>query len=217
MASAAGLAPRWTYGSSEAQAFLLANTARCETPFSGEPVGADTVIELRDPITDAVVQRGSGVLHVKGTSVFKGYLNDPAANERVRTADGFFITDDLVTHEPVGFSFQTRVSETMRLGGFLVNPEEIESIVGACDGVREAVVVAVDIDQRSTPVAFVTLRNGAVFSEQRCIEMCRARLASYKVPARIIVIDKLPLVEGPNGHKVHRPTLRSMAALHLSG
>lgn len=216
MAAEAGLAPRWTYGSSEAQAFVLANTPRCKFRFSGEPVGADTTVELRDPETGAAVSEGAGVLHVKGASVFIGYLNDPEASERVRTADGFFVTGDLMNREQVGFSFGTRVSETLRLGGFLVNPEEIESIVAACDGVNEAVVVAVDVAQRATPVAFVTLREGAAFSEQACIDLCRARVASYKVPARVIVIDKLPLIEGPNGHKVHRPTLRTMATQHVA-
>jgi fatty-acyl-CoA synthase len=68
-------------------------------------------------------------------------------------------------------------------------------------------VVAADHDGAARPVAFVV----GDADEHGTIERCRARLAGYKVPRRVIALDELPTTDSPNGRKVRRAELRRMA------
>jgi fatty-acyl-CoA synthase len=60
-------------------------------------------------------------------------------------------------------------------------------------------------------VAFVVLAAGAQTDEPAVVAHCRERLATFKVPARVMIVDSLPTVEGPNGVKVRRDELRRIA------
>jgi fatty-acyl-CoA synthase len=71
------------------------------------------------------------------------------------------------------------------------------------------VVGVVKDDGREAAVAFVTARDT---DDIRLLEYCRAGLANYKVPARIVIVDELPAVDGANGTKLMRSALRRAAA-----
>ena len=60
-------------------------------------------------------------------------------------------------------------------------------------------------------MAFVVPATGAQTDEPAIIAHCRERLATFKVPARVIIVDSLPTIEGPNGVKVRRDELRRIA------
>src|SRR3972149_4924041 len=61
------------------------------------------------------------------------------------------------------------------------------------------------------PVAFVIVRPGATLDEAAAIAHCRARIAKYKVPARIVCLDAFPVTQSANGTKIQRAKLRAMA------
>jgi fatty-acyl-CoA synthase len=145
-----------------------------------------------------------------------GYDGDAEATRAAVTDDGWLRTGDLGRLDPWGgFEFETRMGDVLRLGGFLVSPAEIEAQLQADAAVDGAQVVAVADRQGARAVAFVTLRPGAAFDEARLIARCRAALAAFKVPARIIRLDAFPTTSGPNGTKVQRRALRDMAETWL--
>jgi fatty-acyl-CoA synthase len=100
----------------------------------------------------------------------------------------------------------------MRLGGFLVSPEEIEAVIQAQPGVAGVqVVAAANDDSDPVPVAFVRPVDGMTFEEAALRARCREQLARFKVPARFVTVEAFPTVDGPNGPKVQRVRLREMA------
>ncbi|MGG5808857.1 AMP-binding protein [Falsiroseomonas sp. CW058] len=193
------LAARGVYGSSEAQALFALQDPM--GPYSatggGIPASAEAAASLS----------AEGELLLRGPSLFDRYLGNEAATARAWTEDGWFRSGDLATLHPDGrgFDFATRAGDALRLGGFLVAPEEIEGFLQAQPGVGAAQVVAAG----GRAVAFVIPAEG--FDPDRLLADCAAQLARFKVPARIIPLEAFPFTDGPNGRKVQRARLREMA------
>ena len=102
-----------------------------------------TRLAVRDPETRVALAAGaSGELWIDAPSRFVGYLENPAATERAIGADGMFRTGDLGRLDGAGFIYEARLGDAMRLGGFLVSPEEIEAVIQALPGVAAVQVVA---------------------------------------------------------------------------
>jgi fatty-acyl-CoA synthase len=156
-----------------------------------------------------------GELQLRGPSLFAGYLAE--GGDRIdheltaRHVDhGWFRTGD---HAEVDdertFHYVARMGDALRLGGFLVSPAEIESVLVELDAVAAAQVVAVDRPDGARPVAFVVAPGG--LDEAAAIEHCATRLARYKVPVRVIELDVFPTTDGPNGRKIQKTRLRELA------
>jgi fatty-acyl-CoA synthase len=211
------LALRGVYGSSEAQALFALqdpdDAARRHLP-GGIPASPLAEVRALDPETGAGVEEGE--LAFRGPSLFCEYLDDPEATARARTPDGFFRSGDLGRLHPDGrgFTFGTRMGDALRLGGFLVNPEEIEAFLAAQPGVAAAQVVAAP---GGRAVAFILAAPGARPEEAVLLAACRRELARFKQPARIVTLEAFPVTEGPNGVKVQRARLRQMAAELTAG
>ena len=96
-------------------------------------------------------------------------------------------------------------------GGANIYPSELERVIAAMAGVREAAVVGVD-DARwgQTPVAFVVTDGGVALDETVVVAHCRRHLASYKKPSRVLFVDSLPRNAA---QKVLRAALRAAAAV----
>jgi fatty-acyl-CoA synthase len=123
-----------------------------------------------------------------------------------------FRTGDLGRLSGDGFVFEARIGDAMRLGGFLVSPEEIEAVIQAQPGVAGVqVVAAANGDSDPVPVAFVRPVDGTALDEVALRARCREQLARFKVPARVVAVEAFPTVDGPNGRKVQRMRLREMA------
>lgn len=194
------LAARGVYGSSEAQALFALQ----------DPGGPHAVVGGGTPASAEAgfAVAGDGELLLRGPSLFDRYLGDEAATARARTEEGWFRSGDLaaIHADGRGFDFQTRAGDAMRLGGFLVAPEEIEGFLLAQPGVTAAQVVA----HAGRAVGFVI--PGPGYDEAAVLAACAARLARFKVPARLVTLDAFPMADGPNGRKVQRARLREMAA-----
>lgn len=197
--AALNLAVRGVYGSSEAQALFALQDPEGPNAATGGgiPAGAEAGFAVAE----------DGELLLRGPSLFDRYLGDSDATEKARTAEGWFRSGDLATAQAEGgFAFITRRGDALRLGGFLVSPEEIEAFLQAQPGVQAAQVV----EANGRPVAFVIPGDG--FLESAVMAACQASLARFKQPDRIIPLDAFPVTDGPNGVKIQRAELRRMAA-----
>ena len=211
-AEALGMRPRGLYGSSEVQALFSIAEGDNRLLGGGAPVSRQARLAVRDPETGAALPAGSsGELWIDAPSRFVGYLENPAATERAIGPDGMFRTGDLGRLDGEGFVYLARLGDSMRLGGFLVSPEEIEAVIQALPGVAGVQVVAATCMGDPVPVAFVQLREDAVVEEAALRTQCFERLARFKVPERIVIVDRFPITDSPNGPKVQRVKLREMA------
>ena len=141
-----------------------------------------------------------------------GYLDDRQATARAITADGFFRTGDLgYSVSDRQFVFQTRMGDSLRLSGFLVNPAEIEHAVEACDGIQACQVVGATHAGRIVPVAFVILRPGAIADPPGWAAYCKRIMAGFKVPVRFECIAEFPVVMSANSNKIQKTRLREIA------
>jgi fatty-acyl-CoA synthase len=211
-AEAAGLRPHGLYGSSEVQALFSIAEADTRLLGGGVPVSGRARIAVRDPETGAALTEGMpGELWIDAPSRFVGYLENPAATERAIGTDGMFRTGDLGRLDGAGFIYEARLGDAMRLGGYLVSPEEIEAVIQALPGVAAVQVVAAARSGDPVPVAFVQLHEGATVEEGALRAQCSERLARFKVPERIVIVDQFPVADSPNGPKVQRVKLREMA------
>jgi fatty-acyl-CoA synthase len=219
-AEARGMPLFGLYGSSEVQA--LFSIARSSDGFAdrieggGWPMSPDTAVRVRDTETGELAAQGiSGEIEISAPSGFLGYFNNPDATRDAITADGFFRTGDIGRLRGDGaFVYETRAGDAMRLGGFLVAPGEIEDELKSCAGVADAQVVAIDLKGQARCVAFVIPAQGPHTEpprQDKLIARLRERLAGYKVPARIYLVDTFPVTDSANGVKIQRARLRAMA------
>ena len=177
------------------------------------------MLAVRDPDTGTALPHGaSGELWIDAPSRFVEYLDNPSATARAIDADGVFRTGDLAHLTDLGFIFEARIGDAMRIGGFLVSPGEIEAVIQAQPGVAAVQVVSACRGAGDpVPVAFVRPRAGAVLQEAALRASCLQELARFKVPERIVMVEDFPIVESPNGAKVQKVRLREMAEALLCG
>ncbi|QAU45330.1 AMP-binding protein [Bradyrhizobium guangzhouense] len=214
-AEARGLPLFGLYGSSEVQA--LFSIGRASDVFAdrieggGWPMSPDAKVRVRDTETGELAAPGvSGEIEISAPSRFLGYFNNPQATRDAFTADGFFRTGDIGRLRGGAFVYETRAGDAMRLGGFLVAPGEIEDELKSCAGVADAQVVAIDLKGQARCVAFV-IPAGILPEQEELTAHLRERLAGYKVPARIYVVDAFPVTDSANGVKIQRAKLRAIA------
>lgn len=215
------------YGSSEVQALFAVQSHALplaqRVEGGGLPcavlAGGTAQVRIRDVETGALAAPGtSGEIEIRAPASFVGYLNDLEATARAIDAEGFFRTGDLGHLRADGsFVYETRMGDAIRLGGFLVNPGEIEEELKRLPQVADAQVVAVEIGGATRSVAFIIPAIGsASLEEASLLQAARARLAGYKVPARVYFVDQFPVTQSSNGTKIQRAKLRQMATELLS-
>jgi len=215
-AQARGVTLRGLYGMSECMALYSVRPIDAAVSErkkgGGTPVSPDARVRVTDPETGAVLPMGeAGALEVAGPSLFARYDGNPDATEAAFTEDGFFRTGDLARLEPDGsFEFLGRMGDVLRLGGFLVNPAEIEEHLQTHPSVHAAQVVAVGTAQGMRAVAFVVVSEGQALDHAALIVHCQT-LARYKQPMRFATLESFPVIESANGIKIRRTELRELA------
>lgn len=170
-------------------------------------------VRARDPESGHLVAHGeSGEIEILSPSHMAGYLDQAEATRKAFTEDGYFKTGDLgwcVSDRQ--FVFQARMGDSLRLGGFLVNPAEIEAVVEALDGVAACQVVAAEQGVKSVAVAFVLLKESQQAAPEHWHAQCKRQLAGFKVPVHFEVLESFPTVESANSVKIQKHKLREMA------
>lgn len=148
-----------------------------------------------------------GELLVRGPMVFPGYWTPNGLDRGPLTDDGWLRTGDLVMVDEQGhLSIVGRIKDLIIVSGFNVSPGEVEAVLTDHPDVAEAGVVGEPSPTTGEAVvAFVVPAPGRTVDADGLIEHCRAELARYKVPRRIVVAADLPI--GPTG-KLQRSRLR---------
>lgn len=184
----------------------------------GRVVSPTARVRVRDPETGEILPHGEvGEVEVSGPHIFKAYFGNPQATREIMTGDGYLRTGDLgYTENDQAFTYLQRSNDTLRLGGFLVNPAEIEAEVMKAPGISDAQVVAVGTPRGNRPVAFVIVERNGVLNEAQVITDIGARLPKFKTPVRVIGLEAFPVTAGANGTKVQRAKLREMASAALA-
>jgi fatty-acyl-CoA synthase len=154
----------------------------------------------------------TGEIEVQGPNVTPGYWNDPVATAAAFTEDGWFRTGDLGRLDDDGYlHIVDRLKDMYISGGENVYPAEVENAITDHPGVAEVAVIGVP-DARWGEVgrAFVRPRPGEVVDAAGLREFLLARLAKYKIPVHVEVVDELPRT---GSGKVLKPALRRLPLL----
>jgi long-chain acyl-CoA synthetase len=150
----------------------------------------------------------AGEIVVRGPQVMQGYWNRADETADV-LRDGWMHTGDIGFMDEAGwFYLVDRKKDMINASGFKVWPREVEDILYGHAAVREAGVVGVADPYRGETVrAFVSLRPDVATTPEDLVAFCRQRLAAYKVPREIRIVDELP--KNPAG-KIVRHALRDL-------
>jgi acyl-CoA synthetase (AMP-forming)/AMP-acid ligase II len=204
-----GCVARQGYGMTEATCTISAPLLGPSTPGTAGWLAPGTEVRLVDPGTGADVDPGEpGELLVRGPQVMEGYHGLPEETAAILTPDGWLRTGDLVAIRVDGqLEIRDRLKELIKVKGASVAPAEVELVLREHPAVRDACVVAVpDPETGEAPIAFVVLDQAVEPSE--VLEFAAERLAGYKRPREVIVVDDLPRL--PTG-KLLRRELRERA------
>ncbi|MCU1488069.1 MAG: matB [Actinomycetia bacterium] len=134
------------------------------------------------------------VIEVRGPNVFAGYWRRPELRATEFTDDGWFRTGDIGAWDDDGYlRIVGRAKDLVISGGLNVYPKEVEDVVDAIDGVLECAVVGVaDPDLGEAVLAVVVAEAGVVLDPEAVRLAARGKLAGFKVPKRVEVVDALP-------------------------
>lgn len=192
---AAGYNLREGYGLTECgpNCFTIGPEQAVERPgIVGYPVPFLEMRTVDESLQD--VEAGEvGELLLRGPQMFAGYLNDPVRTAEAVTQDGWLRTGDLaIRHADGSHSIAGRRKEMYISGGENVYPGEVEAALCACPGIAEVVVVGVaDPHWGEVGRAFIVPRDVTV-SEADVMEFAATRLAKYKTPKSVVIVDALP-------------------------
>jgi long-chain acyl-CoA synthetase len=183
--------------SSPAAAFNHPNRPR-KAGSIGTPIDG---VEMRVVDLDGVeVPQGqTGEIQIRGHNVMKGYWNLPDATKATITADGWLNTGDVGKVDEDGYFYIVdRTKDMIIRGGYNVYPREIEEVLYEHPDVAEAAVVGIPHDSLGEEVgAAVALKKGAVVTSDELRDYVKARVAAYKYPRLVWLVDALP--KGPTG------------------
>jgi malonyl-CoA/methylmalonyl-CoA synthetase len=171
-------------------------------PYDGERIAGTVGFPLpgvsarvTDPETGRELVRDAiGMIEVKGPNVFKGYWRNPEKTAQEFRADGFFITGDLGKIDVAGYvHILGRGKDLIITGGYNVYPKEVESEIDALPGVVESAVIGLPQKDFGEAVTAVVVRApGADIDEAGVLAALADRLARFKQPRRVLIVDELP-------------------------
>jgi acyl-coenzyme A synthetase/AMP-(fatty) acid ligase len=151
-------------------------------------------VKLLDDADAAVEEPDTpGYLHVRGPSIATGYWSRTEATQAAFRGD-WLRTGDVYTCSDDGhYTFLGRNSDMIKAGGIWVSPAEVESVLIEHPDVLEAAVVgARNADGLEMTVAFLVARGGRTIEITSIDGHCRERMAAYKRPRQVHVVDELP-------------------------
>jgi long-chain acyl-CoA synthetase len=188
--------------SSPAAAFNHPNRPR-KAGSIGTPIEG---VEMRVVDLDGVeVPQGeAGQIQIRGHNVMKGYWNLPEATKETITADGWLNTGDVGRIDEDGYFYIVdRTKDMIIRGGYNVYPREIEEVLYEHPAVAEAAVIGIPHDSLGEEVgAAVALKKGSAVSADELRDYVKARVAAYKYPRVVWLVDALP--KGPTGKLLKR-------------
>ncbi len=145
--------------------------------------------EVKDGEAGQIIVNG-----IPGRTIMKGYFhNEEATSSTIK--DGWLYTGDVARkdHNDGFFYFVDRQKDMIRRAGENVAAGEVEEVINQCEGVFESAVIGVPDEIRDEAIhAFVIAKDGYDLSEQEIIDVCKQKLAKFKVPEAIHFVDEFP-------------------------
>ncbi|KAB7643872.1 AMP-binding protein [Polymorphobacter fuscus] len=188
----------------------------CSNPVDGPRIAGSVGRPL--PGTDVRIADGAdtGVLEVRGPSVFAGYWRQPEKTAAEFRDDGFFTTGDIATIDADGsVRIVGREKDMIICGGLNVYPKEIEERIDALPGVAEAAVIGVPHPDFGEAVCAVVRPTGDIpLAPDAIVAALRGDLAGFKLPKAVFIVDELPRNAMA---KVQKAVLRARYAGHFTG
>jgi fatty-acyl-CoA synthase len=176
-------------------------------------------LRIADPDTNTTLPPDTqGEIQVRGWSVMRGYYNNPDANAKVFTPDGWLRTGDLgsLTADD-RLRMSGRLKDVFRVGGENVAPAEVEEVLLTHPAVATAQVIGVpDARLGEVPAAYVTLRAGAAATEDELIGFMKARCANFRVPRYLRIVADFDAIGMTASGKVQKTKLREHALRELA-
>ncbi|WP_433832668.1 class I adenylate-forming enzyme family protein [Actinoplanes sp. CA-015351] len=196
------------YGCTESSAVISAESLTEHRPGSvGKPL-AHAEVEIRDLTGLSLPAREDGEICVRGPGVMLGYWNDPEQTART-VRDGWLHTGDIGHLDQDGYLFVVdRLKDLIIRGGFNVFPRDVEDVLLEHPAVQVAACVGrPDAENGEEVVAVVQLQPGQRVSGAELVEFTRGRLARYKYPREVTVLDAVPLT---SVGKINRKAVRAL-------
>jgi len=152
-------------------------------------------LRIADPKTGRALDQGDvGIIEVKGPNVFQGYWRMPEKTAEEFRADRYFITGDMGRIDADGYvAIVGRSKDLIITGGFNVYPAEVEAAIDEIEGVAESAVIGVSHpDFGEGVVAVVAPKKGAKLDKPGVTHALADKLAKFKQPKQVHVLDALP-------------------------
>ena len=134
-----------------------------------------------------------GEIVFRGNVIMKGYYRDPEATQKVM-GDGWFHTGDAAVVHPDGYvEIRDRIKDVIISGGENISSIEVEGVLLRHPAVLEVAIVGLPHEKwGEAPFAFVVLKPGATATEKELIDHTRDRLAHFKAPHGVTLVNELP-------------------------
>ncbi len=160
----------------------------------GKPL-PEVELRITDPATGTALPQGEiGVIEVRGPNVFLGYWGMPEKSAEDLRADGFFITGDLARIDDDGYvAIVGRAKDLIISGGYNIYPREVELVLDEMPGVQESAVIGVPhTDFGEAVLGVLVARSGSEPDLSAILAEAGTRLATFKLPKQLIVVEELP-------------------------
>ena len=156
-------------------------------------VAAGPEVAIMDDGGNILAQGETGEVVIKGSNVTKGYENNPDANATAYT-DGWFRTGDQGVMDADGYlSITGRLKEIINRGGEKISPPEVDNVLMDHPAIAQVVTFAMPHKSLGEEVAAAAvLREGMEASEQEIRDFAATRLADFKVPRKVLILDEIP-------------------------
>jgi long-chain acyl-CoA synthetase len=155
---------------------------------------ADAEIKVIDEHGSVMPPGKQGELCVRGSCVTLGYLNKPEATRASFDAEGWFHSGDIATMDEDGYAFIVdRKKDMINVGGEKVFPSEVEDMLINHPLIKDLVIIGIPDELKGeVPKAYVVLKDSAALSLEEFRAYCRPRMAPYKIPVTLELIDEIP-------------------------
>jgi long-chain acyl-CoA synthetase len=158
----------------------------------GVPV-FNTIVRIQDDDGKDLPAGEIGEIVTEGPEVVPGYWNKPEETEKALPGGSLHTGDVGFMDENGWYYIVDRKKDQINASGYKVWPREVEDVLVEHPAVKEAAVVGVPDEYRGESVkAFVSLNPGQSADEQELIAFCKERMAAYKYPRQVELIDELP-------------------------
>jgi acyl-CoA synthetase (AMP-forming)/AMP-acid ligase II len=202
------------YGSTETAGFITYTEEDDDLDTlanSGGKIAEEFKLKIVDADRNELPDGQVGEIAVRGPFLMKGYYKNPEATAKVIDEEGWYYTSDLALKEGRGYIYIAgRSSEMYKTGGENVFPREVEELIETHPSVLFAAVIGVpDEIYQEVGWAYVMTMPDQTVSEEELRDLCKAKLANFKVPKRFFVRPLLPLLASG---KVNKVALREEAS-----